>query len=987
LRLASSLLALLAAAVPLAAQLRVIETQDLRLLFYDPRHTYLAPQLMRGFENAFQFHKRIFRYQPSGQVNILLEDFADYGHGGADVIPINHVNVGIGAVNYTYETVPSNERMTWMMNHELAHVAEMDGSRGSDRFFRRLFGLGAFPGKVAPRAEDPISMAYAFLSVPRRYAPRWYHEGLAVFLETWMAGGMGRSLGGYDEMVFRALVRDDARIYDLVGLDVEGTTIDFQVGVNSYLYGTRFLSWLAIEYGPEKVVQWAASEEGSKAYYAAQFRQVFGRPIAREWSRWIEAERAWQRENLASIDKYPVTPVQRISRIALGSVSNSFFDESTGRLLAAVRYPGPMAHLAAIDPGTGEAHRLHEVEGAALFFVTSLAFDPSGRRLFYTTHNNNWRDLHVYDLDARKDTRLIADYRAGDIAFDRAARSLWGVRHVNGLSIIVESPPPYKEIVSRHELPYGHDLFDLDVSPDGRTMVAMFADTSGRQKLVQFETGRLRDGDASMQTLHDFEFSSGASFRFTPDGSQLYGTSYFTGASNIFRFDFSSRSMDILTNTETGLFWPQMLADGRLLAYEYTAKGFYPVVVQAAGPLQDVNAVKYFGQQIVEKHPVVRQWKLPPPEKIDLEKLTTRAGEFSTLRNLRPYSLYPIVQGYKDTAAAGARLDFTDGLGLSSLSITGSYSPDAALAAGERFHFGLDLHHWAWRIQANYNKADFYDLFGPTKQSLKGFEGIVGYRKNLRYKAPRSLDLDWSIAGYAGLDRVPDYQNVRTPFDKLLTARLGLAYSNLSRSLGAVDDEKGYRWKLSTLGNAVNSRFFPRFYGLFDYGFLTPIRNSPIWIRTSAGKSFGNRLQPFANFYFGGFGNNYVDHLDISRYREYYSFPGVNLNQIGATGFGKTLVEWNLPPLRFRSFGVPWLYCNWVRPTVFSGVIVGNLASSRLQPIRPAGATHYLDAGAQLDFRVVISSYLNTTFSVGYAAAQDRHGRRSTELMLSLRLL
>jgi len=44
-----------AAANPAAAQLHEIETKDLRLLFYDGRHTYLAPQLMRAFENAFEF--------------------------------------------------------------------------------------------------------------------------------------------------------------------------------------------------------------------------------------------------------------------------------------------------------------------------------------------------------------------------------------------------------------------------------------------------------------------------------------------------------------------------------------------------------------------------------------------------------------------------------------------------------------------------------------------------------------------------------------------------------------------------------------------------------------------------------------------------------------------------------------------------------------------------------------------------------------------
>ena len=68
-------------------------------------------------------------------------------------------------------------------------------------------------------------------------------EGSAVFFETWMAGGLGRAQGGYDEMVFRAKVRDNQRFYSPLGLESEGTSSDFQVGANSYLYGTRFFSF------------------------------------------------------------------------------------------------------------------------------------------------------------------------------------------------------------------------------------------------------------------------------------------------------------------------------------------------------------------------------------------------------------------------------------------------------------------------------------------------------------------------------------------------------------------------------------------------------------------------------------------------------------------------------------------------------------------------------------------------------------------------
>ncbi len=132
------------------------------------------------------------------------------------------------------------------MNHELVHVATMDQAARRDRFFRRLFG-----GKVTPVHEQPESILYFFLTTPRVAAPRWYHEGIAVFVDTWMAGGLGRAQSGYDEMVFRSMVRDGTPFYDPLGLVSEGTKIDFQVEVNSYLYGTRFMTWLARRYSPE----------------------------------------------------------------------------------------------------------------------------------------------------------------------------------------------------------------------------------------------------------------------------------------------------------------------------------------------------------------------------------------------------------------------------------------------------------------------------------------------------------------------------------------------------------------------------------------------------------------------------------------------------------------------------------------------------------------------------------------------------------------
>ncbi|HUI65670.1 MAG TPA: hypothetical protein VL126_12590, partial [Bacteroidota bacterium] len=214
------------------AQVYNLKAQNFNLIYYDSVQNYLVPHVTRCFENALSFHQRLFQWTPSEEITVFMEDFDDYMHAGATSIPHNYLFLGIEPEKYVFDTFSTNERFNWVMNHELAHIVALDKASSGDRLFRSLFF-----GKVQPIADHPLSMVYSYLASPRVYAPRWYHEGIAVFLETWMSGGIGRTLGGYDEMVFRSMVRDSSYFYDIVGLQSEGTTVDFQVGANAYLYG------------------------------------------------------------------------------------------------------------------------------------------------------------------------------------------------------------------------------------------------------------------------------------------------------------------------------------------------------------------------------------------------------------------------------------------------------------------------------------------------------------------------------------------------------------------------------------------------------------------------------------------------------------------------------------------------------------------------------------------------------------------------------
>ncbi len=967
---------LLAATHLSPAQFYTLQTKTLRLVYYSKAHEFLVPHVARCYENAFRFHSKLFNYTPSEKVTLILQDFGDYAGGGANTVPFNLIGIGVAPFSYAYETMPPIERFNMMMNHELVHVVTTDKASPSDRFWRSVFF-----GKVAPVPEAPLSAWYSYLTTPRWNSPRWFIEGIAVFLETWMGGGLGRALGAYDEMVFRTMVRDSAYFYDVVGLESEGTKVDFQVGANSYLYGTRFLSWLALEYGPEKLMEWFNQTEESDGYFSVDFKRVFGRPLDDAWSAWIAFEHEWQKENLDSLRRYPVTRFRPITSVALGSVSRSYYDTVSGKIYAAINYPGQTAHLAEIDIATGALRKLTDVRGSALFYVTSLAYDPASRTLFYTTDNNHWRDIVSFDLRTGTTKMLMKDFRAGDLAFCPADKSLWAVRHLNGISTLVKIPFPYTDWKQLRSFEYGTDFFDIDVSPDGKHVTGALVEVDGRQRLIRLETDRLLNGEKNQEVLFDFENSSPANFVYSSDGRFLFGTSYYSGVSNVVRYDFARSAMEWVTNVESGFFRVVPFSSDSLIAFHFTGRGFVPVILPN-GTVNNINAIRYLGQAVVERHPQLRSWTLPPPSPstINIDSLTISTEEYSGFNIMRVASVYPVVEGFKVFPAYGLRMNLSDPILLHSIDLTATYTPNKLLPASERVHAAFNYKIWNWKLSGSYNGADFYDLFGPTKTSRKGYSLSLQYHDFLLFDEPEILEYHVKAGGFAGLERLPDFQNVATSFDRFYSLNARLTYHNLAKSLGAVDDETGSVGELISHTNLVNKQGFPRVHMNAATGFLLPLNHSSIWLRGSAGYSFGNRTSPFSNFYFGGFGNNWVDIGEIRRYREDESFPGLEINQIGGINYVKAMLEWDLPPIRFRRFGVQSLYCTWSRLALFTSALGTNLDDS-------ASRRSAAMAGGQLDFRLVIFSTFESTFSVGYAAAAEKHQRLSHELMVSLKIL
>ena len=951
-----------------------IETNDLRLLYFDPAETYLTPYVARSFENSFAFQQKIFGWKPWDKTTILLKDFADYGNAGARASPNNAILVDIAPLSQEFETFSPGERFFTLMNHEPTHVATMDVWNDTDAFWRHVFH-----GKPLPLQDHPESILYNYLATPRVTVPRWYLEGSAVFMETWMAGGFGRAQGAYDEMVFRAMVRDNAHFYSPLGLESEGNAVTFQVGVNEYLYGTRFMSYLALTRSPEKLIQWWRRDNGSQPYYSAQFQQVFGESLDKAWDDWIAWEHDFQKANLASVSQYPLTPLTRLSPRALGSVSRAFIDPANGQMIAAFRYPGAIASVGELNMATGQIRHLDDVKGPMLYRVTSLAYDPDAGKIFYSADNYAFRDLMQVDLATGKSSMLIRDGRIGDIVVNPKDKTIWGLRHLNGLVTLVKIPAPYTDWSQVHTFPYGRIPFDLDISPDGTLLAASVGEINGDQSVKVYKLDDMDQDDPQPVAELKLGSSTPESFVFSPDGKYLYGTAYYTGVSNVYRFEIATQKVEAVSNASTGLFRPIPRPDGSLIAFEYTGEGFTPVSLDPK-PLDDLGAIKFLGAQVAEQQPIVKTWAVGSPAKVPLDSMITSEGKYSPLGEMRLDSEYPIVEGYKGNVAFGWHAIIEDPMQFDQLTGTLSYSPAPGLSEDQRWHADVDFHSIYWNLEYAHNQAGFYDLFGPTDNSLRGDAVILGYKTSPIYDPPRQLDFSAKVAGYFGLDTVPGAQNIATGQDRNIgSVRLALNYTNTNRSLGAVDQESGILANVAVDTDYSDGGLYPRIRGGVGFGMPIGWAHSSVWLYSAAGLSGGDRNNPLGAYYMGAFGNNYVDDGNVKRYRDFDSFPGFDIDAISARGFVKTLGEWNLPPVRFENIGTPSFFLTYIRPALFAGVMAD---------YPPTGPEQTLETvGTQLDLNFTVALRLPMTLSVGFGQGfQGGHAARS-EGMISLKIL
>ncbi|MCB0307044.1 MAG: hypothetical protein KDI38_24985, partial [Calditrichaeota bacterium] len=750
------------------------------------------PHILQSAEAAFTRLTEIFNYQPAGKILLMTADFSDYGSAGAITVPQNFIRLDIAPMELGYENIPYHDRIQWLLNHELVHIFINDQASTAESVSRSLFS------RVAPAQDQPLSVCYSLLTNHSRYTPRWHQEGIAVFLETWLSGGFGRVLGNFDEMYFRTLAIEGKTPATAAELETGAVKESFLLGTLHYLYGARFMAYLAATDGADKLLAWFQIQPGQPSRsFAKKFGSIFGRELQDAWQDFMRSEIEFQQANIARLNAAPLTPSTPLQDNPLGWVTQPYLDAANSNIIFGYHRPHQLTALSAIDVKTHVMNDFGTLPTPSMIQIASTAYDPELQWLFYTTNNSKlFRDVHVRDLSSGTSRVLFHDARVGQLTVAPKTQELWGIRHAGGSAVLVYSAHPYHQLVPVMEFGYGDEIQHLAASPSGRFLAATLHQADGSQSVILADLDQLKkSGRFRYQTISNAgspEFPS-----WSADESHLYWNAYTNGVSNIYRADRQSGQVEAMSHTLRGLFRPVYLSPDSLFAFEFSSEGFIPVIIPNR-PAAHLPAIQYFGQKVVDRNPYLTRWTVQHNTSLQASSPAQPvAANYNSLAQLKVQSMLPVISGFQGRTVAGIYTHIADPLYVHDLTLEGGFSGFGQFAPGTQYHFkGRYEFRRKYSVEFSHNAASFYDLFNQRKAGFEGELLSLGHTRYWKFDEPHKITQTTRLSLYRGVKAIHD-NTVALPQSDFASLETVINSRSLRRAIGSVDSEYGDTWALT----------------------------------------------------------------------------------------------------------------------------------------------------------------------------------------------
>ena len=727
-----------------------LDTPHFRLHFHDGEEQ-LAQRAARRAEAARARLQNLLGPAPE-LTEVVLSDDTDFANGFATALFYPNVHLYAVPPDDLDELNDYDDYLWQLVTHEYTHIVHLDDISGIPKLVNHVIGQ---------------------MDVPNGVQPRWFIEGLAVFEETNLGAG-GRSRSSLYEMYLRAQLLG-GRLFRLDEASNEPTV--FPRGATPYVYGSRFLAFLAADQGEPALAAYAHQYGGRLIPFAynASTEHTLGGPFTGLFERWQKAQTATLQHELDAIRAAPVTPVTRLTRGG-DSTGQPQFVEGGKRL--AYLYKGgdrpPEVRTVALDGS--DDRRVLELPSA-----DDLAISSDGR-IAVLARAEVYREFNLYDdlwrinLASGSSTRLTKGLRAHGPALSPDGKTVACAVNLGasrmGIALVPADGGAPKIVYTAAE---GDQVYTPRFSPDGNALVFSLHRNATRDLvLLDLKTGEPRDltDDAAL----DLEPS------FSPSGEWVLFASDRTGVYDIYALRVADGEVRQLTNVETGAFRPTLAADGHTLALDtFTADGF------------DVGFTRV-DLDTAPPAPPSRDDRPKPPYKDD-QTVTFPVRPYSVWPTILPKYWLPVVTVDAAGTALGVVTSGSDILGKHSWSLQAYWSFMGNEPGGSASYTNHTLYP-AFTLSA---ARGLYFLAGGLPGTLER-QTTPTWRwtcPSARIDRALHLDVDYSIRGYEPLPYVhhfvPDGPSPFIPRSGLAgSVGAGLSWGTARGSTNGISAEEGY---------------------------------------------------------------------------------------------------------------------------------------------------------------------------------------------------
>ncbi len=522
----------------------------------------------------------LYQYVPEEKVSIVLKDREDYSNGAAYFFD-NKIDIWLPALK-----TPLRGTHNWLRNviaHEYTHIIQiqkgMKRSRKIPAFYfqwlsyedvRRPDVLYGFPNGL-------ITMPFATVNIPA-----WLAEGTAQYQT---AGLLYETWDSHRDMILRTRILSDT-YFSLaqMGTFSSKTSLERETVYNQ---GYAFVIYLANRFGDE-ILREVTTALGQKGVYSVEeaIEIASGIPGETVFNDWLAERKAFYATAVELIKPtisdtvephgfFNFFPKRSPDGSSLAYVSNKGVDY--GLLSLYVKeLDGSEKQVAVIDNAEfhQQGNHLRTMEPLVTFLETSFSFSPDGNQLAYAINKKNkygesYRDIFVYDMEAKESERLTHSARIESPAWNAATNTIAAVQYEKGTQNLVllypDQPDSIKTLTSYES---GETLYTPEWSTDGSKIYFAKASLHNRDIYIY---------DVASGTVLPYLKDEYIDYRdphFGPDGNYLYYAANPDGIFNIYRISLRSGEKTKLTSVIGGAFMPEAGNNGRLYFSEYHKDGY-----------------------------------------------------------------------------------------------------------------------------------------------------------------------------------------------------------------------------------------------------------------------------------------------------------------------------------------------------------------------------------------------------------------------------